>query len=202
MRTPPRKPPQDHTHAFGVPDTVSLSPVAVARSPYKERFGTPRQASVTAESRDGRIRAGVIELLPHVPVDALRSLDGFDYVWAIYVFHLNRDGRWSALVRPPRDPHRQHGVLATRAPHRPNPIGLSALRLDHVEGRLVHVHGLDLLDGTPILDLKPYVPYADAFPDARAGWVDEADARERELHPPTATGSAQATENTPVLRST
>jgi tRNA-Thr(GGU) m(6)t(6)A37 methyltransferase TsaA len=180
MRTPPRKPPQDHTHAFALPDAVSLTPIAVVRSPYKERFGTPRQASVTAESRDGEVRAGTIELLRHVPEEALRSLDGFDYVWAIYLFHLNRGGRWPALVRPPRDPGRRHGVLATRSPHRPNPIGLSALRIERVQGRVLEVRGLDVLDGTPVLDLKPYVPYADAFPGARAGWVDEADARERE----------------------
>jgi tRNA-Thr(GGU) m(6)t(6)A37 methyltransferase TsaA len=183
MSTPPRKPfprkpPQDHTHAFTRPEAVSLTPIAIARSPYKERFGTPRQASVTAESRDGEVREGVIELLPHVRAEALHSLEGFDYVWVIYLFHLNQNDRWPTLVRPPRDPDRQHGVLATRSPHRPNPIGLSALRIARVEGRAVHVRGLDLLDGTPVLDLKPYVPYADAFPDARAGWVDEADARE------------------------
>ena len=82
-------------------------------------------------------------------------------------------------MKPPRDPKVQHGVLATRSPHRPNPIGLSALRIARVVGRVIEVSGLDLLDGTPILDLKPYVPYADAFPEARAGWVDAADARER-----------------------
>lgn len=176
-----KKPPQDHTHAFALPPALSFSPIAIARSPYKERFGTPRQASVTAESRDGVVLSGSLELLPHVHPDALRSLDGFDYVWAIYVFHLNRDGaRWPTLVKPPRDPKVQHGVLATRSPHRPNPIGLSALRITRVVGHIIEVSGLDLLDGTPILDLKPYVPYADAFPGARAGWVDRADARKEE----------------------
>ena len=173
------KRPQDHTGDAGFPSAITLRPIAIARSPYKERFGAPRQASVTAETRDGRVAEGVIELLPEIPAEALRSLEGFDYVWVIYAFHLNRDGGWPTLVRPPRDPDRQHGVLATRSPHRPNPIGLSALRIARIEGRSVHVRGLDLLDGTPVLDLKPYVPYADAFPDAKAGWVDEADARER-----------------------
>ena len=137
-----KKPPQDHTHAFELPPALSFSPIAIAHSPYKERFGTPRQASVTAESRDGEVLTGTIELLPHVHADALRSLDGFDYVWAIYVFHLNRDGaRWPTLVKPPRDPKVQHGVLATRSPHRPNPIGLSALRITRVVGRVIEVSG-------------------------------------------------------------
>jgi tRNA-Thr(GGU) m(6)t(6)A37 methyltransferase TsaA len=182
------KAPQDHTtgHApgFDAPSAFSMRPIAVARSPYKERFGAPRQASVTAETRDGSLAPGAIELLPGIPVETLRGLEGFDYVWAIYAFHLNDgaasgDPRWSPLVRPPRDPERQHGLFATRAPHRPNPIGLSALRIARVGGRSIHVRGLDLLDGTPVLDLKPYVPYADAFPGAKAGWVDDAEARGR-----------------------
>jgi tRNA-Thr(GGU) m(6)t(6)A37 methyltransferase TsaA len=176
------KAPQDHTATLSTPESFAMRPIAVARSPYKERFGAPRQASVTSETRDGSVAEGAIELLPAIPLEALRSLEGFDYVWVIYAFHLN-DGaasgttRWSALVRPPRDPDHQHGLFATRAPHRPNPIGLSALRVARIEGRTIHVRGLDLLDGTPVLDLKPYVPYADAFPDAKAGWVDDAEAR-------------------------
>ncbi|MBX7197186.1 MAG: tRNA (N6-threonylcarbamoyladenosine(37)-N6)-methyltransferase TrmO [Sandaracinaceae bacterium] len=178
------KAPQDHTGALTPSERFAMRPIAIARSPYKERFGAPRQASVTRETRDGEVAEGVIELLPEIPLESLRSLEGFDYLWVIYVFHLN-DGastgqtRWPALVRPPRDPEHQHGLFATRAPHRPNPIGLSALRIARIEGRAIHVRGLDLLDGTPVIDLKPYVPYADAFPDAKAGWVDEAEARGR-----------------------
>ena len=178
------KAPQDHTAALAAPSTFAMRAIAIARSPYKERFGAPRQASVTSETRDGAVAEGALELLPDIPLETLRSLEGFDYVWVIYAFHLN-DGaeagttRWSPLVRPPRDPEHQHGLFATRAPHRPNPIGLSALRIARIEGRTIHVRGLDLLDGTPVLDLKPYVPYADAFPDAKAGWVDDAEARGR-----------------------
>jgi tRNA-Thr(GGU) m(6)t(6)A37 methyltransferase TsaA len=165
-----RKPPQDHTSAPAA--TYTFAPIAIARSPYLERFGAPHQAAVVRGTRARSDATGSIELLPHVPLDTLLHLDGFDYVWAIYVFHLNSGYR--ATVRPPRTPDVAHGVLATRAPHRPNAIGLSALRLTRIEGRVLFVRGIDLLDGTPVLDLKPYLPYADVFPDARAGWVDDA----------------------------
>ncbi len=171
------KPPADHTGRLAAPDRFVLRAIGFARSPYKERFGAPRQASVTDETRDGVLAEGAIELLPDIPAEALDDLAGFDLVWAIYVLHLNlvdagAPTPYRAHVRPPRDPSRARGLFATRAPHRPNPIGLSALRVRGIEGRIVRVAGLDLLDGTPILDLKPYVPYADAFPDARAGWLD------------------------------
>jgi tRNA-Thr(GGU) m(6)t(6)A37 methyltransferase TsaA len=177
------KAPQDHTVQIETAASFTMRAIAIARSPYKERFGAPRQANVTSETRDATLADGSIELLPDIPSETLRSLEGFDRVWALYVFHLNLDGeapaRWPTLVRPPRDPERQHGLFATRAPHRPSPIGLSALAITRIEGRTIHVRGIDLLDGTPVIDLKPYVPYCDAFPDARAGWVDDAEARGR-----------------------
>ena len=110
-----------------------------------------------------------------VPLTALRDLDGFDRVWLITHLHLNPS--WGPLVRPPRGGVRR-GVLATRSPHHPNPIGLSAVHLDRIEGAVLHIRGLDLIDGTPVLDIKPYVPYCDAFPQSAAGWVDELDAAE------------------------
>lgn len=180
------KPPQDHTasqstRTDGEIASFTMRAIAIARSPYKERFGAPRQANVTSETREGELAEGAIELLPDIPIETLTSLEGFDRVWAIYVFHLNlddgREARWPTLVRPPRDPERQHGLFATRAPHRPSPIGLSSLAITRLEGRTIHVRGIDLLDGTPVIDLKPYVPYCDAFPDAKAGWVDDAEAR-------------------------
>lgn len=167
-----KKPPQDHTSTQAPSSSYTFAPIAIARSPYKERFGAPHQAAVVRGTRAREDAEGTIELLPHVPLETLLHLEGFDYVWAIYVFHLNRGYR--PTVKPPRTPDVAHGVLATRAPHRPNPIGLSALRLVGIEGRRLVVRGIDLLDGTPVLDLKPYLPYADAFPDAHAGWVDEA----------------------------
>ncbi len=115
-----------------------------------------------------------IELFPErVPEAALEGLEGVEYVWVIAYLHLNRGFR--AQVVPPRGPRVRRGVLATRSPHRPNPISLSAARLHRVEGLVLHLGSLDLLDGTPVLDVKPYVPYADAFPNASAGWIDAID---------------------------
>jgi tRNA-Thr(GGU) m(6)t(6)A37 methyltransferase TsaA len=100
---------------------------------------------------------------------AVRDLEGFSRLWLVYVFHHNP--HWRPLVRPPRA-DRKIGVFATRAPYRPNPIGISCVPLIRVDGLRVEVGPNDLLDGTPILDIKPYLPYADSFPDAACGWVD------------------------------
>lgn len=164
---------------------ITLTPVAVIRTPFRDRIETPHQPVVSAdpppepEMAQPGPRAPVlatIEFAEWVPPESLQDLEGFDRVWLIY--HLHRSEGWRARVKPPRGPRRARGLFATRSPHRPNPIGLSCVRLVSVDGpgRRVVVADVDLLDGTPILDLKPYVPYADAFPDARAGWVDEVDA--------------------------
>jgi len=171
-----RKPPQVHTDAFATPSTVSLNTIAVVRSPYKERFGCPRQPPVTAGVLGGEAREGQLEFLDNPDGDislALSDLEGFEYIWVISFLHMNEG--WSPRVTPPRGPRKKRGVFATRAPHRPNHLSLSACRLVSVdlEKRIVTVRGLDLLDGTPVLDVKPYVPYCDSFPDARAGWIDE-----------------------------
>ena len=100
----------------------------------------------------------------------LEGLAEFERIWCLFVFHLNHG--YGLKVRSPREPGRARGLFATRAPHRPAPIGLSCLRVTALEGREIHVLGLDILDGTPVLDIKPYVPYADAFPEARAGWLE------------------------------
>ena len=100
------------------------------------------------------------------------SLKGFERIWLIFAFH--RSEGWKAEVRPPRGGGKR-SVLATRSPHRPNAIGLSAVELIGIEPGALRVRGIDLLDATPILDIKPYVPYADAFPDSRAGWIDQLD---------------------------
>ena len=151
----------------------SFTPIGVVRSPFSERSQAPRQASV-AQGVMGRI-----ELEPgHGFEDGLVGLDGWDYAWVLFVFHQNvEQGRgWRPKVQPPRA-EAKVGVFATRSPHRPNPIGLSAVRVERVEGLTVHLRELDLLDGTPVLDLKPYVPYADAHPGARSGWLEVRDPR-------------------------
>lgn len=166
---------------------VVLRPIGVVRSPYLERFGTPRQATVTRGTAGEALADARIELFPEVvPASALKDLDGFGRIWVIG--WLDRNQGWKPQVTPTRGPKVKRGVLATRAPHRPNALGLTATELVRVEGHVIHVRGIDLLDGTPVLDVKPYVPYADAFPDAAAGWVgalDEApDAPDRPTRAP------------------
>ena len=147
-----------------------MRPIGVVRSPHKERHGTPRQAILAAEPALRPSEETVLELLsavfsPHATAD----LEGFEMLWVLSWMHLNHG--WRNKVAVPG--FEKKGLLSTRAPHRPNPIGLSAVRLVRVEGLRIVVERTDLLDGTPILDVKPYVPYCDAFPDVAAGWVDE-----------------------------
>jgi tRNA-Thr(GGU) m(6)t(6)A37 methyltransferase TsaA len=146
-----------------------VRPIGFVRSPFVEKAEAPRQA--VAEGAEGV--AGRIEMLPEHE-HALADLDGFDRIWILFWFHEANGAR--SKVLPPRS-DRKRGVLATRSPHRPNPIGMSAVRLERVEGLVLHVRDLDLIDGTPVIDLKPYIPYADAFPEARTGWVGANDPR-------------------------
>jgi tRNA-Thr(GGU) m(6)t(6)A37 methyltransferase TsaA len=134
------------------------------RSPFRERAEAPRQTAAAREVR------GEIELLPgHDFEHALADVDAWPYLWVLFWFHLNES--WRPKVLPPRSAKRR-GVFSTRSPYRPNPLGLSVVKLERVEGLILHVSGLDMLDGTPVLDLKPYVPYADALQDAEGGWLE------------------------------
>lgn len=143
--------------------SLLLHPIGFARTPFAEKAQAPRQA--VAGSGEGA--EGTIEVLPE-HAHALADLEGFDRIWILFWFH--EAARASGKVLPPRSATKR-GVFATRSPHRPNPIGLSAVRLVGVEGLVVRVRDLDLVDGTPILDIKPYIAYADAFPDASTGWL-------------------------------
>ncbi len=148
-----------------VHEPLIAKPIGYVRSPFNEKVEAPRQA-VASEGAVGRI-----ELLPEYE-HALEDLESFERIWVIFWFHLvAQNGPVPSKVLPPRS-DRKRGLFATRSPHRPNPIGLSAVRLERIEGLVVHIRDLDLVDGTPVLDLKPYVPYADAFPEANAGWLD------------------------------
>lgn len=147
----------------------TFDPIGVVRTPFRERAATPRQPAAAADV------PGTIELHPGRGYeDALADLDSFTHLWVIFWFH-GVEG-WRPKVQPPRDT-RKHGVFATRAPHRPNAIGLSVFRIERVEGLTVSVRGVDVLDGTPVLDLKPYVAYTDAIPEAGHGWLEAADPR-------------------------
>ena len=153
---------------------VVCSPIGFVESPYKERFGTPRQAVVTAHVAGGDASDGALVIALDQAPQLLQDLDGFSHLWIIANLHLNTG--WKPQVRPPRGPKGvRRGLYATRAPHRPNQLSLSCVQIrsvDPARGR-IEVRGLDLIDGTPILDVKPYMAYCDAFPEAKSGWVDE-----------------------------
>jgi tRNA-Thr(GGU) m(6)t(6)A37 methyltransferase TsaA len=145
----------------------TLAPIGWVRSPYQRRFGTPQQAAAVGSDAEA-----VLQLDPAViPPSALADLEGVERIWVLSWLH--RGGTWAPQVMPPRGPRVRRSVFSTRSPDRPNPIGLSAVRLVRVSGCDLHVREIDLLDGTPILDVKPYLAYADAFPDAKAGWIDD-----------------------------
>lgn len=153
---------------------MEIKPIAHFCSPFNSKFGIPKQAGLVEELE------GEIVFEPEFRnADALRGIEGFDYLWLIWEFSANRHAAKSPVVRPPiLGGNEKIGVFATRSPFRPNNIGLSSVRLSYVEwkskcGPVIHVKGADLMDGTPIYDIKPYVVYADCHPDVRSGFVDE-----------------------------
>lgn len=149
-------------------------PIGILHSPYVRRIDAPHQSTVVEGTETGEMALATLELADWLDEQVVQDLSGFERIWLIFAFHLSEG--WKPTVKPPRGGPKR-GVLATRSPHRPNSIGLSAVELVALEERTLSVRGVDLLDGTPVLDIKPYVPYADAFPDAKAGWIDELDTR-------------------------
>ncbi|HVJ16259.1 MAG TPA: tRNA (N6-threonylcarbamoyladenosine(37)-N6)-methyltransferase TrmO [Polyangiaceae bacterium] len=145
---------------------LQLEPIGVVHSPFTEKMQAPRQPG-TPESQDGSIELFAGRDFEH----ALEDLSTFRYIWILFWF--DRAQGWRPKVLPPRSEKRR-GVFATRSPHRPNPIGMSLVELSGIDGLVLQVKGLDLLEGTPVLDIKPYIPYADSRPDADHGWLDEA----------------------------
>lgn len=143
----------------------SVTPIGYIRTPYRRKYDAPRQPRI-----DDRVDDAVVELLPHKNFEqALADLEGCQRVWLITWMH--KAIGWKPRIQTPRD-RTKRGVFATRSPHRPNPIGLTCVELISVKGRVLKVRGTDLLDGSPILDIKPYVAYADSFPDSSLPWVD------------------------------
>ncbi len=152
---------------------MEIKPIAIFHSPFSSKFGIPKQSGIV-DTLQGRI---VMEPQWRMP-EALKGLEGFDYLWLVWGFSANSHAPASPMVRPPRlGGNERVGVFASRSPFRPNPIGLSSVRLEGVEWEgseapVIVVRGADLMDGTPIYDIKPYVAYADSHPDARSGFVD------------------------------
>lgn len=150
---------------------ADITPIAYIETPFDEKFGVPRQSGIAD-------CIGRVEFTPAFrDVDAVRGLEGFSHVWLVWQFHQALRTGWSPTVRPPRLGGNQRlGVFATRSPFRPNGLGLSAVKLERIaldepEAPVLYVRGADMVSGTPIFDVKPYLPYADAIPDAKGGFA-------------------------------
>jgi tRNA-Thr(GGU) m(6)t(6)A37 methyltransferase TsaA len=150
----------------------SFSTIGTLTSCFKEKFGVPRQPGMVTGA------TGTIKLDDDPDLrTAIKGLETFSHLWVVFVFHDRRSRSWKPSIRPPRLGGAQRvGVLASRSPHRPNPIGLSVVKLVEIRpdapgGAEIDVSGVDILDGTPVLDIKPYIPYADSVPDANPGWA-------------------------------
>ena len=149
-----------------------FKPIGVIHTEFKEKFGIPRQPGLATYSK------GIIEL--ETTEESLRGLETFSHLWVLFIFHKHNSKGPKVTIRPPRlGGKKKVGVFGTRSPHRPNPIGLSAVKLESIKrgkkGKmLIEVSGVDILDGSPIVDIKPYLPYADSIPDANAGWTNNS----------------------------
>lgn len=156
-----------------MPDSTFVSyPIGTIRTPFREKFGVPRQSMMMSEAR------ACIKLKPDPQFAiGLRNLEQFSHIWVIFVFHQNGKKGWRPLIDTPRlEATQRMGVFATRSPHRPNPIGMSVVKLEAIDleakdGIEIHVSGVDILDGSPVLDIKPYLPYADRIEEANSGWI-------------------------------
>lgn len=155
---------------------ISVHPIAVMHSDFPTKFGIPRQSGLVDS-----LRSTIVFVPEYRNPDALRGLEDFSHLWIIWQFSEAVRTEWTPTVRPPRlGGNTRMGVFATRSPFRPNSLGLSCVRLVGLEntpehGTVVHVAGADLMDGTPILDIKPYIPYSDCHPDALGGFTSKAD---------------------------
>lgn len=153
---------------------MEIKPIAYIKTDFKEKFGIPRQSGIAKN-----LTAEIVFEKPFRNPDALRGIEGFSHLWLIFDFSLAHTAEWSPTVRPPKlGGNTRRGVFATRSPFRPNSLGLSCVKLLEVkqsekDGQILIVSGADLLDNTPIYDIKPYIPYADCYPDAVGGFTEE-----------------------------
>ncbi len=155
-------------------EEIIIEPIGFVQSDFVYRYETPRQGVLAGKE------ISVINLLPHKNYEqAVLQLDGFERIWVIYQFHLNKN--WKPLVNPPRHTRKKVGVFASRAPYRPNQIGMSCVKLEKVDGLKIFISESDILNGSPVFDIKPYLPYSDSFPDAATGWVKKTIGEKYEL---------------------
>ncbi|QBG34716.1 tRNA (N6-threonylcarbamoyladenosine(37)-N6)-methyltransferase TrmO [Litorilituus sediminis] len=165
-----------------VTDSIAITPIAYIESPYKEKFAIPRQPGLASAAKGKVILCNEAN-----DPQMVRELAQYSHIWLLFVFHGTQNQGWKPLVRPPRlGGNKKIGVLATRSTFRPNPIGMSVVKLDKVEDNskqvVLHISGLDLLDKTPIIDIKPYVPYSDALSDAQAGFAQQQPSKQLSVH--------------------
>ncbi len=152
---------------------MNIEPIAYFHSPFHSKFGIPKQSGLVEE-----LEGSIVFCPEYRNADALRGLGDFDYLWLIWGFSANKHAATSLVVRPPLlGGNEKMGVFATRSPFRPNALGLSSVRISRIEtdttrGPVITVVGADLMDGTPIYDIKPYIPYADSHPEAKGGFTD------------------------------
>jgi len=156
-------------------ENYSFAPIGHIQSCFKEKFGVARQSMMISQAR------GVLKFNPDPSYrNSLSHLTEFSHLWIIFVFHKNIEKGWKPFINPPRlEAPKQVGVFASRSPHRPNPIGMSVVKIEEIDysapgGIELHLSGLDILDGTPVLDIKPYLSFADSFPDATLGWASQS----------------------------
>ncbi len=141
-----------------------MSPIGVVEAEVRGRYEAPHQGVFGGDT------VSVIKLERNRNFEqALKDLEGFERIWVIYLFHLNDS--WKPMVTPPRNKGKKVGVFASRSPHRPNGIGLSCVTLNRIEGLNIYISNSDILDGSPVLDIKPYLPWSDSFPDSKTGWA-------------------------------
>ncbi len=181
-------------------DTMNMKVIAHVRNDFPTKFGLPRQSGLAKDLRS------VIVFEPEYRVaEALRGLEGFSHLWLVWAFHQAQRDTWSPTVRPPRlGGNTRMGVFATRSPYRPNPIGLTCVELLEIrptphDGTVLIVAGADMMDGTPILDIKPYLPYADSYPEARGGFAKDVEGHCLKVDCPPALLNKVEAEKRPAL---
>ena len=179
---------------------MNIEPIAFFRSPFTSKFGIPRQSGIVSELR-GRIEFTA----EYRQAEALRGLDAYDYLWLVWGFSVNVSAEKHPTVRPPLlGGNERVGVWATRSPFRPNNLGLSSVRIAHIDATVpyIDVLGADLMDGTPIYDIKPYLPYVDSHPEARGGFTDGKEWKRLQVEIPDALAQQLSSDDLQVLRET